>query len=139
MDWTVILVDVGQAVIPWIATFVLGLLGKYVYSKIENETWRGIATRATAEVFDAAQEIHQTYVKQIKKGREDGKLTDGEKAAAKKAAVDTAKANLGMKGFTRLAKVIGGANAAEKYLATKVESAVSSLKAADAVAEAPKQ
>lgn len=132
MDWNTILVDIGQTAIPWVVTLLVGLLSKYVYSKIQNDYWRGVTERATEEVFAAAQEVHQTYVKGIKAGRADGKLTDGEKAAAKDAALKTAKSNLGSKGFQRLAKVMGGEGAADKWLGTRVESSVSALKSVSA-------
>lgn len=127
MDWNVIIVDIGQAVVPWAVTFLVGLLAKYVYSKIESDFWRGVASRATEEVFDAAQSVHQSYVKGIKAGRADGKLTDEEKATAKRMAVEEAKSNLGAKGVARLGKIVG-AQGVDSYLGTKVESAVSALK-----------
>lgn len=134
MDWNIILVDVGQAVVPWAVTFLVGLLSKYVYSKIQSDFWRSVATNATTEVFDAAQEVHQTYIKQIKKGREDGVLTDEERAKAKRMAVETAKSNLGAKGVARLGKIVG-AQGVDNYLSTKVESAVSALKTTEKAVE----
>jgi len=140
MDWVQILfVDLGQQLIPWVATFVLGILGKYVYSKIGNEYWRNVTSIATQEVFDAAQEIHQTYVKAIKKGRADGQLTGDEKKEASKLAIAAAKSNLGMKGFARLAKVMGGKSAATSYLASKVESSVNAMKVVEKATDAVKK
>lgn len=128
MDWNTILVDIGGQIIPWAVTGLIALLGKFVYSKMKNDYWKGVAERATTEVLHAAVEVHQTYVAAIKKGREDGKLTAEEQAEAKRRAIETAKANLGIKGLAGLAKVVGGAEAADKWLGTRVESTVSALK-----------
>jgi len=129
--WILIIVDIGEKLVPWLITIVLGLLGKYVYAKIKSDHWRDIIGRATAEVFDVVRDVHQVYVKQIRKQNEDGKLTVKEKAIAKELAFKTLKANLGPKGFARLVKVIGGETATVGWAATKIESAVSAIKAVE--------
>ena len=128
MEWTTIIVDLGQNLVPWLATVLLGLLSKYVYVKIKNDYWRSVVSRATIEVVDAVQAVHQTYVDAIKEGRSDGKLTEKEKTEARIRALKTAKANLGPGGFAKLAKIFGGASAAENWLATKTESVVGTIR-----------
>lgn len=139
MDWSV-LWDLGVQALPLIASGVMWLMGKFVYSRIGHEYTREALGRATQEIFSAVEEVGQTYVKQIKKGQEEyssgGKLlTDAEKENAKRMAIENAKANLGKKGLTRLVKVLGGPHVAESWFETKVESAVSSLKRAEKAVE----
>lgn len=129
MDWTSVIVDLGGKVLPWALTALAGVLIKYAYSKVKSDYWRGVLTTATNEIFDAVRETHQTYVDEIKKGREDGKLTDEEKATAKDKALATAKSNIGSKGFARLARIFGGEKAAIAWMGTKVEASVAATKA----------
>ena len=128
MDWLTTLAELGNTVLPWVATLVVGILGKYVWAKIGSDRIRGILDRATQEIFDAVVEVNQAYVSGIRKGREDGSLTQDEKDAARKMALDVAKSNLGPKGFMRLSRVLGGDEAAKSWATTKIEKAVGVLK-----------
>ena len=120
----------GNSVIAWVAAAVLGLIGKYIVSKIENENVRKYVGRALDEVADAVAEVYQTFVNELKAGNADGKLTAEEKVVARKMAIDTAKSNIGTKGLKRLAKV-AGIDALDEWLGTKVEATVKMAKAAE--------
>lgn len=138
MDWITWVVDLGEKVLPWLATILVGLLSKYVWNRISSEYWSGVLNRATTEIFDAAQEVHQTFVAGIKAGRADGTLSDAEKAQAKQSAIDIAKSNLGPKGFARLAKIFGGEGAANSWIGNKVETSVANLKTVEKSLDSPK-
>jgi hypothetical protein len=116
----------GDSVIVWVATLVVGLIGKYVLAKIGNETVKKYVGRALDEVYDATGEIHQTYVKALKEANADGKLTAEEKAEAKRMALDVAKANIGSKGLARLGRILG-IDSVDDWLDTKVEASVAKL------------
>lgn len=122
----------GDHVIAWVAAFVVGLIGKWVIAKIDSERVRKYVGRALDEVYDAVGEVWQTYVKGIKEGASDGKLTIGEKRAAKAKAIATARANIGKEGLARLTRILG-TDALDGWLATKVESTVTKFKNAGAV------
>lgn len=128
MDWTELLASLGAHVVPWALTALLGLLSKLAFDKIKSDKVRRIVRNATAEVFDVVAEVNQTFVKAIKAGNEDGKLTDAEKEQAKDLALEKLKSNLGAKGFERLVRVFGSEDSAHGWLATKLEAAVSEAK-----------
>ncbi len=93
--------------------------------------WKGkpgeIIGRAISEVGDAIREVYQTYVGALKDGRADGKLTDAERATAKRMAIAIAKSNIGKKGLGRLMRVLG-IDALDDWLGSKVEAAIADAK-----------
>lgn len=131
--WDFILVDFGSWFFPFLVTTVLGLLGKYVWDKdkeAKESYWLQVARRATEEALHAGLEIQQTYVKEIKRGREDGKLTTDERSHAINSALDIAKANLGPDGFAKLVKIFkGSTEAADDFLLNRIESQLPVVKA----------
>lgn len=106
---------------------LLAYLGKHVRGTVAS----GVLTRAWAEVQAAVLEVKQVYVDVIRAGSADGQLTSAEKADAKAKAIATAKANIGVKGVARLARIVG-LDGVEKWLTNKVEAAVSLTKIAAA-------
>lgn len=117
----------GDSVVAWLGAAVAALIIKYLIAKIGNDKIRLYAERAAREVFNAVEEVWMTYVKALKEGNLDGRLTPEEKAEAKTRAISIAKSNIGAKGITRLAKVLG-VGELDTWLGTKVESSVNALK-----------
>ena len=119
----------GQPVIVWVAVALLAFLTRLVVGKIKNETAGAIVGRALDEIGDAVASVYQTYVSALKDASADGKLTDEEKAEAKRLAIAEAVSNLGAKGLARLARVLG-ISSLEKWFSTKTEASLVRLKAA---------
>lgn len=113
----------GDDAITWVAVALAALVAKYVIAKIDNETVRKYVGRAWTEVKSAVAEVYQTYVAELKAASADGKLTDEEKAEAKKKAIALAKSNIGKKGLARLVRILG-IDALDDWLGTQVEAAV---------------
>lgn len=110
-----------------LATWGVAKLNQLVKAKIKNEYWSGVLARLNDAVFTAVKSVHQSFVDPLKK--ENGGLTDENKAIAKKMAVETAKSYIGAKGLQELAKVFGlGADETEQMINDKVEAAVSDIK-----------
>lgn len=118
----------GPQVLAWVLAALGSLLATHVFLRIKEGYVRDVLQRAWIEVQGAVTEVSQVYADAIKRAREDGQLTQNEKAAAKTMAMDVAKANIGVKGLARLARVIG--IPIDQWLASKTEQAVAQLKAA---------
>lgn len=99
-------------------------------TKIENDNISTVTANLTIAVNDAVAYVSQTYVSALKAARapesEGGSvLTDTEKSAALRAAVEAAKSYLGTKGLAKLMEVFGLSEAAaDTLIAKKVEAAV---------------
>jgi len=122
--------EYGMRALVFVATVLGGFLTRYVWVLIKNATARAILERGYGETRDAVLEVAQTYVDELRKGREDGSLTPEEKANALAKAVAAAKANLGRKGLARLGRVLGVD--VDSWLQSKVEATVKAIKLADA-------
>jgi hypothetical protein len=116
----------GDSAVAWVGAALAVLVIKYVIAKIDNEKVRKYVGRAWVEVRGAVAEVWQTYVSALKEANTDGKLTDDEKAEAKRYALEAAKANIGKKGLARLMRVLGLGDTDEldNWLGNKVETAV---------------
>lgn len=126
----------GDEVVAWLGSALAAVFVRYVIARIGHEGAREIAGRAAAEVFEAVEEVWQTYVSEIKAGNADGILTEEEKAEAKSRAIGIAKSNLGAKGLARLARALG-MDSVDAWLGSRVESSVSKLKRAGKAVEVP--
>lgn len=125
--------------LPW----ALPKLYKLLRDKIENETLEGISVRSTSAVIRAVAYVAQTYTDELKAGRapdSDGgsKLTDQEKSAAKRAAIEAAKSFLGKKGLDELMWMLGlsSIEGVDVYLGKQIEAVVGASKAPPAAAVA---
>lgn len=131
----------GDSAIMWVGTFVATLIATYVIALIHSERVRKYVGRAWVEVRAAVSEVYQTYVSALKEGAADGKLTDDEKAEAKRRAIAIAKGNIGKKGLDRLMRILGLPSAADGldgWLGTHVEAAVDLAKKEGKAAEGTK-
>lgn len=84
-----------------------GFLARWISAKTGSERAGVIAERLGVALERAVKATWQTYAEDLKKGRSDGKLTDDEKAEARKRAIDFAKSYLGPKGIRELLWVLG--------------------------------
>lgn len=129
--WEDILLSVADVLL----TAVLALLGAllaygvaYVRSKteaIKDEQLRQAANdvidRAHVEVYSAVAYVAQTYVDDLKKAKEDGKLTNEEKAEALARAKQAFKTRMGQHGLEQLAAVVGDL---EEWIRTQIEASI---------------
>lgn len=119
-----LIANYGLAALAVIASGLGLLMSKYVLVAIESKKVRDYVSRAYEEAKAAFLEVGETYVKALKDANEDGKLTEGEKAEAKKRAIAIAKSNLGKKGLQRLARIFD----VDSWLANKIEAFVGESK-----------
>lgn len=104
--------------------WLLGTAGSWLLAVFaKHVTKHALVTRALAEIGAAVREVGQTFVDNLKAAAVDGKLTKAEARVAKNKAIEVAKANIGRKGLTRLARILG-IDDVEKWIGTQVESAV---------------
>lgn len=109
---------------------------QYIQAKVKNEYLRGALTRLNDAVLTAVREVQQVAVEAIKAGRADGKLTADEKAAVKKAALDSVKSHLGVKGVDELIKILGLSDGSiDRLLESKIEAAVHALKSSNSTSK----
>ena len=120
----------GDTATNWLLVAISAILARYIYVLIESTVTRRYVSALWDEVRAAVLEVEQTYVAALRRGREDGLLTDDEKAEARKLAIETAKSNFGLKGLKRLAKIFD----VDKWIGTKLEATVAAVKLAKAPA-----
>ena len=92
MDWGDVGLQLAQVLLPVIAALIAALIGvaisylKRQAEKIDNEVAQKSLDAALDEMsrvaYEAITSTAQTYVDDLKAGREDGKLTDEEKRQA---------------------------------------------------------
>jgi pyruvate/2-oxoglutarate dehydrogenase complex dihydrolipoamide acyltransferase (E2) component len=84
-----------------------GFLAKWIAAKTGSERLGSIAERLGVALERAVKATWQTYAEELKKGKSDGKLTDDEKAEARKRAIVFAKDFLGPKGIREFLWAMG--------------------------------
>lgn len=127
----------GLRVLVWLVAVLTAVMTWLVWSRMGAGKLRDLLQRAWLEVLDACREVFQTYVETLKEGKdpaspEGASLTHAEKAEAKRRAIAIFKANFGTKGLRRLAKIFG--LDLERWIGSKIESAVNVLKVEGAAA-----
>lgn len=98
----------------------------WAYVKLTTAKFRATSTgeilsRAGVEISGVVLMVKQTYVDAIREGRADGKLTQEEKDEALDRALEALKANYGIAGLSKLAKILG-LDSVEDWLLTHVEA-----------------
>lgn len=125
-----LLAEWGPRAVLFLFSGVAMLLTRYVYGLLKSEYVKRVISRALNEIQAAVMEVAQTYSDAIKKGRDDGKLTEEEKAKARSLAMTIARENIGLKGIRRLVRIFAGDRIdIDKWLGNKVEASVKALKA----------
>lgn len=113
-----LIIDYGLAAIGLLFSGLAALLGRLLIELVKSKVLREHIVRLGGEVESAVREVLQTYVSKLKEYNADGKLTDEEKAMAKKYAIEIAKSNFGSKGLLALGRIFD----VEKYIGGKVEA-----------------
>jgi hypothetical protein len=127
VSWSIM--EVLAPAIATLLTALVGLLVKWLSTKIGNEQAVRVLFDLGAIVQDVVAATEQTLVSKLKAARADGKLTDAEKEDVLKSALDTVKQHLGERGMAMLAKATGlGATAVEGLIKTKIEATVLDMK-----------
>lgn len=87
----------------------------------------GLLDRAHREVYDAVRATSQTYVDELKRAREDGKITDEEARQARELAWQHFKAQMGSVALAELEAIVGDLT---EWFRSEVEAALGHIKAA---------
>ena len=94
------------ALMPLLTT-LLGFLAKWIGNKTGSEKAASILGRLSTVLMDSVKATWEVYVKDIKRGKADGKLEENEKSRARSLAIDFARTYLGPKGISLLLDTLG--------------------------------
>lgn len=111
---------------------------KLFTAKIKSEHVTRVLLLVDDVVLAAAREVQQVLVDKLKARNPDGNLTTEQSAQAKRAALDSAKAQLGTQGLADVAITFGyDAGGVDHLLGSRIEAAVHQLKRATRVIPDP--
>ena len=100
---------------------IVPLVAWFIKKKVDHEKTEHLLLTLNEAVGTAVASTAQVYVKEIRRGRADGKLTEDEKKNARRTAIREAKRLLGVKLCKELRKRVGGEDAAlETYIEAEV-------------------
>lgn len=130
--------SIGLMALQVVGPIVVSLIGwgvaelaRLIRARVKNEAVAGILVRLTDSVHTSVKSLNQTLVTSMRDAREDGKLTRGDVVMLKKSVLREVKSYWGERGWKELQSVLGiNSMEAESVIASKVEAAVSDLKAA---------
>jgi hypothetical protein len=125
---TELYIQYGPAVAAAIFIGLAWLYSRFLADRIKNTRVGEMIAAAGQELRAVITEVHNTYVEALKAANEDGKLTDEERAKAKKMAIAKFKENWGIKGIKRMTKVLGIGGSVDSWLGTQVEATLSDMK-----------
>lgn len=124
----------NDAVIPALVTLVTAALSILVgvainalrrWAEKQEQAWKALVLEEVAAAADdAVAAVNQTFIDEIRKGREDGRLTIAEAQEALNRAKDIAIERLGKSGMAALKKIVGGESNALGTLLGLIEAAV---------------
>jgi len=110
------------------AGVILGAVIKWLLDKYGNKYAQAALEFLDGAIVTAVYAVNQVYVEGIKKGREDGTLTDEEKKTAFNMAKDYILKQIPPLFLAAVKKLFGGAEALNAYVETKVEAVVQEAK-----------
>lgn len=134
MDWESIafyaIATFGLALLGALSKYLAPMLHKLIDAKVGNKKVARVLHLAWDAIWTAVKNTGQTFVEDIKAGRSDGKLTDGEKQQALHKARDMAKRQLGEQGVNLVKEVLGieSDGDLDDWLDAKIEAAVGDSK-----------
>ena len=100
---------------------IVPLVAWFIKKKVDHEKTEHLLLTLNDAVGTAVASTAQVYVKELRKARADGKLTNDEKKNARRVAIREAKRLLGAKLCKELRKRVGGEVAAlETYVEAEV-------------------
>jgi hypothetical protein len=101
----------------------------WVRENVSHTQTQELLVRAVHAAEVSVGEVAQTFVDDVKRAAEDGKLTDDEAEAALDGALDRARELLGPKGLRRARQVLGDdEDAIDSWLLALIESKVRELR-----------
>jgi len=123
------LIEIGAPLLLAVATWLSARLTALVSAKVKAETLKTILIRLNDTTFSVVREVAQTFIDAQKAGDPENKLTEDQARTAKSIALDTLKKHLGEAEISEIGKTLGlPAEGVDRYLGTKIESAVNSTK-----------
>lgn len=128
--------DLLPIILPALGSVIVALLSalsvqinRWIASKTKNEKLAGLFSRIDDAVFVAIKEVAQLSVDAARQAAVDGKLPAEIAAAAKTAAIASARSHLGPKGIRELIEIVGiPAESVDAFLGSRVEAGVAELK-----------
>lgn len=100
---------------------------RYLRSKTKREWVGELLTRVEGAMLTTVRAVEQRIVADLRAAREDGKITPEEAASIRRAALATAKAQLGEQGMAMVKKYAGEKNV-DAWLLEQLEAKVHELK-----------
>ena len=116
----------SDTILHWAISLLTLLFAWGVRGRMKAGYVHDVLERAFSEVIASAREVYQTYVAALKDANADGIITPAEAAEARARAWRIFANNIGTKGMTKLAKVLGVD--VESWFGHKLEAAVHLLK-----------
>ncbi len=120
------LIELIATVALAILTLLAARAKRFLDRKIDRDDRQDILFQVGEAVFAAVKQIGQVYVNDLKLAATDGKLTEAERREARKAALQTARSQLGPKLLAQLAELFALSTPTEidNFLFAKIEAAV---------------
>lgn len=110
-------------------TTALGYAIRWLSAKVHSERVQTLLATVQEAIEAVVREAEQTLVEGLKKARLDGKLSEEERTAVLKAAIDSAKRAIGTKGLALLESAAGvGEAELDSWLRTRIEAEVQKLR-----------
>ena len=124
--WEDVLLSIVDVLLPAVLALLGALLAYGVaYVRTRTEAIKDERLRKAAndvkEVYASVQYVAQTYVDDLKAAKEDGKLTNEEKAEALSRAKQAFKTRMGQHALEQLAAVVGDI---EEWIRTQIEASI---------------
>lgn len=110
------------------AGVILGAVIKWLLDKYANKYAQAALDFLNDVIVTSVYAVNQVYVDEIKKGKEDGVLTDEEKKKAKDMAWDYVFKQIPPKFMDALKKLFGSAEALSAHVETNIEATVKEAK-----------
>lgn len=110
------------------AGVILGAVIKWLLDKYANKYAKAALDFLNDIIVISVYAVNQIYVDEIKKGREDGTLTDEEKKKAKDMAWDYIFKQIPPKFLDALKKLFGSTEALSAHIETNIEATVQEAK-----------
>lgn len=126
-----IYMNYGPAVLAAIFVGLAWLYSRLLADKIKNGRVGQMIVATGQELRAVITEVNNTYVKALKDTEKDGEWDDATKAEAKRLAIAKFKENFGLKGLSRMTKILGVDGAVDSWLGTQVEATLSDMKSAE--------
>jgi hypothetical protein len=134
-SWAWKIFEIASPVITFLLTAALAAGVRWLSAHTQSEYLRQALVRLNDTVATAVKDVQQRTVDAIRKDAPDGKISPEQAAKIKADAIAIVKDQLGAKGLTQLATVLGiSGGAIDALLGSRIEAAVHDLKEDSAAA-----